>query len=60
MGRAKRGRDDTWILDWSKLVDAEAWSWQARRASAPRLSQLWQRHARIDLDTDVAEVIVDE
>jgi flavin-dependent dehydrogenase len=25
-------QDDTWILDWSKLVDAEAWSWQVERA----------------------------
>ncbi len=25
-------QDDTWLLDWSKLVDAEAWSWQVDRA----------------------------
>ncbi|MBU3064706.1 tryptophan 7-halogenase [Nocardia sp. NEAU-G5] len=24
---------DTWLLDWSKLVDAEAWSWQVDRAT---------------------------
>lgn len=25
-------KDDAWVLDWSKLVDAEAWSWQVERA----------------------------
>ncbi|MFJ1461122.1 NAD(P)/FAD-dependent oxidoreductase [Nocardia wallacei] len=35
--QVKRGgyfqwKDDTWLLDWSKLVDAEAWSWQVDRA----------------------------
>ncbi|WP_330257133.1 tryptophan 7-halogenase [Nocardia sp. NBC_00565] len=24
-------QDDDWLLDWSKLVDAEAWSWQVER-----------------------------
>ncbi|MEW1739321.1 NAD(P)/FAD-dependent oxidoreductase [Nocardia beijingensis] len=24
-------QDDNWLLDWSKLVDAEAWSWQVQR-----------------------------
>jgi flavin-dependent dehydrogenase len=36
--QVKRGghflwKDDAWILDWSKLVDAEAWSWQVERAA---------------------------
>ncbi|WP_327120491.1 FAD-dependent oxidoreductase [Nocardia sp. NBC_01730] len=36
--QVKRGgffqwQDDTWLLDWSKLVDAEAWSWQVDRAA---------------------------
>jgi flavin-dependent dehydrogenase len=36
--QVKRGahflwKDDTWLLDWSKLVDAEAWSWQVDRAA---------------------------
>ncbi|WP_216899711.1 NAD(P)/FAD-dependent oxidoreductase [Nocardia alni] len=26
-------QNDTWLLDWSKLVDAEAWSWQVERAA---------------------------
>lgn len=26
-------QDDRWLLDWSKLVDAEAWSWQVDRAT---------------------------
>jgi len=26
-------QNDTWLLDWSKLVDAEAWSWQVDRAT---------------------------
>ncbi|RDI60289.1 flavin-dependent monooxygenase QhpG [Nocardia pseudobrasiliensis] len=35
--QVKRGgvflwQKDTWLLDWSKLVDAEAWSWQVDRA----------------------------
>ncbi|WP_280464784.1 NAD(P)/FAD-dependent oxidoreductase [Nocardia brasiliensis] len=35
--QVKRGgvfqwRNDTWLLDWSKLVDVEAWSWQVERA----------------------------
>jgi flavin-dependent dehydrogenase len=25
-------KSDTWVLDWSKLVEAEAWSWQVERA----------------------------
>ncbi len=36
--QTKRGayilwQDDAWLLDWSKLVDAEAWSWQVERAA---------------------------
>ncbi|MGY2062465.1 NAD(P)/FAD-dependent oxidoreductase, partial [Nocardia gipuzkoensis] len=35
--QVKRGgvflwQKDTWLLDWSRLVDAEAWSWQVDRA----------------------------
>jgi flavin-dependent dehydrogenase len=36
--QVKRGgvfhwRNDRWLLDWSKLVDPDAWSWQVDRAS---------------------------
>jgi flavin-dependent dehydrogenase len=30
-------QDDTWLLDWSKLVDAEAWSWQVNRAEFDKI-----------------------
>lgn len=30
-------KDDPWLLDWSKLVDADAWSWQVDRAEFDKI-----------------------
>lgn len=32
-GAVFRWQDDEWLLDWRKLVDPDAWSWQVERAT---------------------------
>jgi 2-polyprenyl-6-methoxyphenol hydroxylase-like FAD-dependent oxidoreductase len=38
-------QNDTWLLNWATLVDAEAWSWQVDRAAFDEL--LLRSHRRL-------------
>jgi flavin-dependent dehydrogenase len=54
-------QDDTWLLDWSKLVDAEAWSWQVDRAVFDDLllRNAIEQGAKVTERAKVTEIIFD-
>ncbi|MGE2817453.1 NAD(P)/FAD-dependent oxidoreductase [Mycobacterium heidelbergense] len=64
--QVKRGahflwRDDSWNLDWSKLVDAEAWSWEVERAAFDDilLRNAEEQGAKVDEEATVTRVVFD-
>ena len=54
-------KDDTWVLDWSKLVSAEAWSWQVERAEFDEilLRNATEQGAEVIEEAKVTSVIFD-
>ncbi|MBO0880729.1 MAG: tryptophan 7-halogenase, partial [Mycobacterium sp.] len=64
--QVKRGahilwKNDTWLLDWSKLVDTEAWSWQVDRATFDDilLRNAAQQGAEVIEEAKVTNVVFD-
>ncbi|GAA5060518.1 NAD(P)/FAD-dependent oxidoreductase [Nocardia callitridis] len=54
-------QNDTWRLDWSQLVDAEAWSWQVDRAEFDEilLRNATEQGAEVIEQATVREIIFD-